>query len=401
MSTASATKQFLFTAVTAAGARRRGVRAALDRAKLADDLSEENLLLLRAWELPAWAAASSDAALPLNDELALNEQLALLVSRGVPLVEALEVAEDVVSDRSKRRIRLLRERVAAGDSFAGACAEVGGFDEVAIAVYRAAERSGDLAPAAKRLGEASRRRASIASRAKTMLLYPAFVAVVGVGVLALMLLVVVPTLGEALEQANAQLPPYSEAVIQTGLWMRANLLLVLAAVAALLIGFIAARRVLIPAAAALLRKIPVIERAALSGECASLFAVLAAMSRSGVPLADALAVSAQTVKHGKLRAQLMKLQTDLVEGGVFSKLIDSVTALPLATRKLLNAADRAGDLEPTFESLTAEYAERSEEASSRLLSLLGPAILVVVFLFVGAIVLALMIPLMNLSSAIQ
>jgi len=401
MSTASAARQFLFTAVTAAGERRRGVRLAADRDRLADDLSEENLLLLRAWQLPSWAAANQGAAMPLADELALNEQLALLVSRGVPLVEALEVAEDVVSERSKRRVRQLRERVAAGDSFAGACAEVGGFDEVAVAVYRAAERSGDLAPAAKRLGEASRRRASVASRAKTMLLYPAFVAVVGLGVLALMLLVVVPPLGEALEQANAQLPPYSEAVINTGLWMRANLLLVLAAAAAVVIGFIVARRALVPAIAALLRKIPVVERAALSGECASLFAVLAAMSRSGVPLADSLAVSAKTVKHARLRAQLEKLKTDLVEGGVFSRLVEHVSALPLATRKLLNAADRAGDLEPTFESLTAEYAERSEEASSRLLSLLGPAILVIVFLFVGAIVLALMIPLMNLSSAIQ
>lgn len=400
MSADAVNKQFFFTAVTATGARRRGVRAADGRAALADSLGEENLLLLRAWELPAWAGSAGGESLALSDYLALNEQLALLVSRGVPLVEALEVAESVVSPKAQRRVRQLRERVAAGDSFADACAEVGGFDTVAIAVYRAAERSGDLAPAAKRLSESAKRRASVAGRAKTMLMYPAFVAIVGVGVLGLMLLVVVPTLGSALQKANAELPGYSKIVIDTGMWMRANVLVVVLLIGAVLIGFIAARRSFVPAAAALLRRIPVVDRAVLSGECASLFAVLAAMSRSGVPLADSLSVSAKTVKHPQLREQLETLQTRLVEGGVFSSLAEDVEALPLATRKLLVAADRAGDLEPTFESLTQEYAERSEETSSRLLSLLGPAILVLVFLFVGAIVLALMIPLMNLSSAV-
>ncbi len=400
MSTASTSRQYFFTAVTATGARRRGVRVAEGRADLADSLGEESLLLLRAWELPSWASGGGNASLALSDYLLLNEQLSLLVSRGVPLVEALEVAESVVSPKAQRTVRQLREKVAAGDSFADACAEVGGFDEVAVAVYRAAERSGDLAPAAKRLSESAKRRATVAARAKTMLMYPLFVTVVGFAVLALMLLVVVPTLGEALQQANAQLPGYSKVVIDTGLWMRSNLLLVVFLIGALLIGVILGRRAIVPAAASLLRRVPAVENAALSGECASLFAVLAAMSRSGVPLADALSVSAKTVKHSELRGQLEKLQMGLVEGGVFSALVDDVEALPLATRKLLIAADRAGDLEPTFESLTQEYAERSEEASSRLLALLGPSILVLVFLFVGAIVLALMIPLMNLSSAI-
>lgn len=400
MSAATAPKQFVFTAVTADGARRRGLRAAAGREELADALGEDNLLLLRAWALPAWAAGGGGTRLALGDTLALNEQLALLVSRGVPLVEALEVAESVVRPRAQRTVRALREKVAAGESFADACAETGGFDEVAVAVYRAAERSGDLAPAAKRLAESAKRRASVASRATTLLLYPAFVAVIGVAVLTLMLLVVVPTLGKALTEANAQLPGYSQVVIGAGLWGRSHLLLVTLIVGAVLIGVIAGRRRVIPLAGALLLKIPVVERAALASECASLFAVLAAMSRSGVPLADALAVSAQTVGHRRLRDQLGALQRGLVDGGVFATLAERVTALPLATRKLLTAADRAGDLEPTFESLTQEYAERSEETSSRLLALLGPAILVVVFLFVGAIVLALMIPLMNLSSAI-
>ena len=96
MSAATTPKQFLFSAVTPAGVRKRGLRAAEGRAELAEALGKDRLLLLRAWELPTWASGANQDKLSLNDYLAMNEQLALLVSRGVPLVESLEVAESVV-----------------------------------------------------------------------------------------------------------------------------------------------------------------------------------------------------------------------------------------------------------------------------------------------------------------
>jgi type II secretory pathway component PulF len=126
-----------------------GVKHARSERALAEVLRRDRLVLLRTWALPAWI--STEAPMKTKDHLVLNEQLAQLLSRGVPLVEALDVVESVIRPSSGPRVERMREAVSGGASFADACRTVGGFDVVTIAVYRAAERTGDLAGAAAQL----------------------------------------------------------------------------------------------------------------------------------------------------------------------------------------------------------------------------------------------------------
>ena len=79
-------------------------------------------------------------------------------------------------------------------------------------------------------------------------------------------------------------------------------------------------------------------------------------------------------------------------------LIDKVTALPLATRRLLMAAERAGDLDTAFDSLARDMADELDRRTSRLLALLEPAVIVLMFLIIGSMVLALMIPMLTISN---
>ena len=126
---------------------------------------------------------------------------------------------------------------------------------------------------------------------------------------------------------------------------------------------------------------------------------MAAMSTGGVPLADALGVANQTISHPKLRDQLDKMRSGLIEGGVLKVLIERVTSLPLATRRLLIAADRAGDLDSAFESLAEDHTEIVDRQSSRLLAVLEPALIVLIFLIIGSMILALVVPMLSLSSS--
>ena len=144
----SATSPFFFVAATPMGARKMGVRAASNEPTLSELLRKEQLLLLRAWKLPQWAQTTESVGVPVSDDLAMNDQLATLLPRGVPLIEALDVVSSVVKPGTKQRIDRIREMVVSGSSFADACQKVGGFEDVSIAVYRAAERAGDLGGAA-------------------------------------------------------------------------------------------------------------------------------------------------------------------------------------------------------------------------------------------------------------
>ncbi|TVQ61540.1 MAG: hypothetical protein EA379_06290 [Phycisphaerales bacterium] len=392
---------YAFVAVNAMGSKKIGLRAAPTPAALADTLRRDHLLLLRSWRMPSWAGSVKEPeTLPLRDEAALNEQLASLLNRGVPLIEALGVGATVVGAGTKARIERMREMVASGASFADACERVGGFDTVAIAVYRSAERSGDLGGAAARLAVAARRRMKIGGKAITLAIYPAVVLSISVVVATIMMLVVVPALSNMLREMNADLPWYSQAVFDFADFARANTLWMGTGVVGLLTVLVLARGVLLRIATGLLARLPVFRRLRLSIDSARFFSVMGAMSRSGVPVAEAMRVASKSISDPKLRSQFETLERRLVEGGVFRSLIEDVEALPVATRRLLVAAERAGDLDSAFDALSEDMSDQVDTLSDRLLALLEPALLVGMFAIIGALLIAIMLPMLTMFQSI-
>lgn len=392
---------FLYVAATLTGGRKMGVRAAASERALVDALRRDRLMLVRSWRLPGWAGASAEGLTPLRDQAAMNEQLSSLVSRGVPIVEALEVAEAVVSSGTREKIRRMREHVGSGASFAEACERVGGFDVIAIAVYRAAERTGDLGAAAARLAESARRRLKIGGRAVTMTIYPAVVLTISVLASGIMLTVVVPMVGNALEQIGADLPGYTKVIVGTGRWLRDQALWVLMGLAGLTALVVSGRRRVFNAISAFMRRLPAFRALQTTIESARFFSVMGAMTRTGVPVADALGVAASAVSAPKLREQLERLRQRLVDGGVFRSLIDEVDALPVSTRRLLVAAERGGDLDSVFDSLAADLTDEVDRRTDRLMALVEPLLIVFLFLVIGTLLLSIMIPMITISSRVR
>ncbi len=398
MSTASS-NAFLYLAVRAGGGRKLGVRQAGSLPALAQTLRTENQLLVKSWRVPGWAAQEQN--LSLKDQGALNDQLAQLLSRGVPLVEALDVVTQTVRASTKPRMVRLRDLVQSGSSFADACKKVGGFDTVTIAVYRAAERTGDLAGAAKELSTTIRRRLSVSGKATTLMIYPAIVMSISLVVATLMMLVVVPMMGDGLAKSDIPLPLFSKIIISAGIWMREQVMYIglLAGIIAIL-GIIG-RKVVIGGFQQMMRKLPVMRDVVIAQESARFFSVMGAMTRSGVPISDALGVANQALSHPVMRRQLERLRTRLIEGGLLRTLIDEVSALPISTRRLLIAAERSGDLENAFQTLAGDMSDEVERSSARVLAVLEPALIIFMFLIIGTVLLALMLPMLTLSSKIQ
>lgn len=398
MSAMGSTTPFLYMAVRPGGGRRFGIRQAGSVPALAQVLRTENKMLVRSWRLPSWAAPSSE--LSVRDQATLNEQLGQLLSRGVPLVEALEVASATVRPSARPRVNRMRELVAAGSSFSDACRQVGGFDNVTIAVYRGAERTGDLAGAARELNMTLRRRLAVAGKAATLMVYPVIVLSISAVVTLLMLMLIVPRLSEALLQASVELPVYSKVVMGVGVAMRDNAWLVMIALAALFAAALVGRGALKRFGAWLMRRLPLLREVVLAQESARFFGVMGAMTRTGVPFGDALAVANQAVTHPQMRAQLERLRQKLIGGGLLRTLIDEVTTLPLATRRLLIAAERSGDLEHAFTTLAQDMADEVDKKSARALAALEPALIVFMFLIIGSLLMSILLPMLTLTSRV-
>jgi len=388
---------FAYLAATPDGRRKVGVLQARDARHLNEQLRRSRLVPLQTWSLPAWLGLGS-RKVSLKDQAELHTQLAQLLTRGVPLVEALDVTAATVSVSTRPRVERIREMVAAGSSFSESATGVQVFDPVTIAVYRAAERTGDLGGAAKQLSITSRRQLQLGNKVITLMLYPLIVVTISILVAIVIITFIVPRIVGALEGAQVQLPLVTRAMADTGLFIQAQWPWLLVGVAGLLVGAFVARRRIFAGVSWASRRVPILKTVVLTQESARFFTVMAAMTRSGITLGDALGVASGAISHPQLRAELGMLRTRLIEGGILRQLIDSVSSLPLATRRLLIAAERAGDLESAFATLADDLTDELDRNTARLLAVLEPLMIVAMFLFIGSMLLSIMIPMMQAAT---
>ncbi len=398
MSRSASNSSYLFVAVKPTGGKKYGLRQASTPGALAESLRRDSLLLLKTYSLPAWIGVESKVSLKQQSEI--NDQLAQLLTRGVPLVEALEVVAGSHSGPLGDRVGLIREQVAGGKSLAEAAEYLGGFDDVTISVYRAAERTGDLGGAAKELAETSRRQLAVRGKAMTMSMYPAVVLSVSLLLWFGLMVFALPSLGESLAQADIELPGASQVIIGIGTWMRDNFPIVAIGIAGVAAAIILLRKQIGAILMGVIRRMPLMKDVALAQESARFFSVMGALTASGVQLADALGVANRVIGNPKLSAQMDRMRKRLIEGGVLRYLIEEVTELPLATRRLLVAAERSGDLETTFRTLAGDMSDEVDRRSSRLLAFMEPALILFMFVMIGSLIAAVMLPLMTLSSRV-
>ncbi|MFK7759197.1 MAG: type II secretion system F family protein [Phycisphaerales bacterium] len=398
MSRASLNNSFVYIASKPTGGKAIGVRTARSQRALATTLRKERQVLSRAWKLPAWATNESDMS--LKDHAEFDAQLAQLLDRGVPLTEALEVAASVVSSSNEDRILRLRALVAQGTSFSDACMQVGSFDKVTGAVYKAAEKTGDLAGACRQLSLGARRRLEVSGKAATLMIYPCIVLTIALIAAMVMMTLVIPTIGESMASSGIEVPTFTKVLVGVGFFIRGNILFILGGLVALIIFGILWRSLVASLAVKLTRNMPFVRDVVMEQELTRFFSVMGSMTRSGIVLSDAISVSSGVIGHPKLNKDLQRLQQRLIEGGLFRSLIEKVEALPLSTRKLLVAADQAGDLESAFDSLAQDHAKNVDKKTARLMALLEPLLIVILFLIVGVLILAIMLPMMNMTGSV-
>lgn len=392
---ASTSRSFFYLASKASGGKAMGIKSARSERALAEQLRKDKQVLVRTWRLPDWANSAPEMS--LKDHAEFDSQIAQLVSRGVPLTDALEVAAGVVSKPNRDRIDRLRSLVAQGTSFADACKQVGSFDTVTIAIYRAAEKTGDLAGACRSLAQSARRQLEVSGKAATLMIYPAIVLTLALLAALVMIIVVVPMIGNSLQKAGVTLPLITSFLLSIGNFLQANLVPFGVGVITVIVMAFLFRGALTKIAIQITRNAPFVRDVVMQQELTRFFSVMSSMSRSGIPLGDALQVSSAAISHPKLNRDLQRMRLRLIEGGVFRNLIQKVESLPEATRRLLVAADQGGDLDEAFDALAKDHAQEVDKKTARLMAILEPLLIVLLFLIVGSIIIAIMLPMFSMA----
>ena len=402
---------FRFEAATAAGRIERGVLDA-DSARGARSLLRERGLTPVSVAPVDTASAQGGASRVIGGrlrdaDLALaTRQLASLLSARLPLERALAaVVEQAERPVVRERFAAVRSEVVGGQTLADSLAKFPrDFPEVYRALVAAGEQSGDLGLVMSRLADYVESRTALAQRVKLAFTYPVIVTLVAVAVIVALLTYVVPQVVGVFTQTKQKLPLLTVMLIAVSDFVRQwGWLLAL-----LLAGAVVVARSMLRNSPTLrlawhtrLLDVPLIGRLIRGVNTARFASTLAILTASGVPLIRALDAGARTLTNDALRANVDDAISRVREGAGLSRSLAAGGHFPPVMIHMIASGEATGELPQMLERTAQTLSGEVERRTLALTSLLEPLLILVMGGVVLMIVLAVLLPIIEINQLVR
>ncbi len=338
-------------------------------------------------------------------ELALiTRQLATLVGSGLPLEEALSaVARQSEKARLRSMMTAVRAKVMEGHSLAdGLAGFPRAFSEMYRATVAAGEQTGHLDTVLERLADYTEGRQHMRQKVQLALFYPAGLMIVAVSVVVLLLTYVVPKVTEVYADIGRELPGLTSAMIAIsgflrdyGFWLIGAIVLAVLAFAYAMRAEAFRRRV-----HAFILRIPLVgklNRGINAGRFARTFAILAG---SGVPILDALRISAQVISNLPMREAVQEAASRVREGTGISRALERSGQFPPMMLHLIASGEASGRLEQMLERAAINQERETEGTIASLMAVFEPLLILVMGGVVLIIVMAILMPIFQLNQLV-
>jgi len=403
---------FSYVAVDARGRTRRGIIEAEASRQARSELRNAGLLPVELVEAgPEETSAGSSrwfgarARIPYAELVLITRRFALLLEAGLTIGQALEaLIEQTQHEPTRRTLAAVRSEVVAGHSLAAALGRhPSSFSDLYRVLVGTGEQSGELATVMVRIADHLEARQAVRQGAGLALLYPAIVATVALLIVAGLLTYVVPQVVQVFEQSRQSLPMLTRAMLWTSELLRGKLVIIGMAIFAIAAFLRAAYRREEARAKwhALLLRVPVLGPLAQGIETARLASTLAILVSSGVPLLQALAAGAQVVSNLPMRRTVEFALQRVREGGSLHRALGNRGAFPPILIHLIASGEASGRLGYMLEC-AARHQQAENETRIRLLAgIVEPAVIVVTGVAVLLVVLAILLPIIEMNSLLR
>lgn len=340
--------------------------------------------------LPWWRRdiPLGDGRLPLADQAALVEQMATMLRVRLPALEMLRIlaqgaARAETRERLERTARLVAEGMPLAQAFAQAGPKVA---PVFLSLLRAGALSDALPEQLTDLARLLRLQEQLRGQVATALLYPAILVVAAVAVVLIVALTLAPALAPLFQGEGREMPGSLAFFVGLGAVVRGWWWLILAGVAALVVGVMAQRARWGRMALRLPLFGPLMRDAALL----ALVRSLALMLKAGRPLAEALRGMEEADPAGPFAPDLRAAVAALEGGGRAHLALAEGGRLPPLVRELFRVGEEANALVPVLEAVAQSVQGQMDQSAQRLLRLLTPILTLVIGGAVGALVYSIM-----------
>jgi type IV pilus assembly protein PilC len=386
-----------------------GVYVAESEDRLRREFEDKGLYVLgmhRAGRLALGSVAlPTRSKISTREFLVFNQELATLLKAGMPLVQSLEILRRRVTSPVFRSVLDdVHDRVRAGSSLSEAFDVHGAmFPGVYTASLLAGEKSGNLEQVIRRYVAYVKVVEGVRRKTISALIYPAVLLGLSLVVVAILVLRVVPQFAGFYEQFGKDLPLSTRVIVSVSTFATAYLgIMIVAGVAVGISVWLWLKR---PGQRERvdrwLLRLPALGSVARKFATAQASRTLATLLGGGIPLVNAIDVSARAIKNRYMSSELRKAAQQVREGKAFSTAMTESGAFPDVALKMVEVGEQTGALQEMLNSLSDFYDEEIDTNLSRFVTLVEPILLIIMGIVIAGLLLALYMPLFNLSNAIR
>jgi type IV pilus assembly protein PilC len=395
---------------TASGQIIEGVYVAESEARLRRELEDKGLYVLaveQAGRLPFAGQVRLPRRRRLNTRefLVFNQELATLLKAGMPLVQSLDILRQRIDNPLfKTVLDDVHERVRGGSSLSEAFEAHGALvPGVYTASLLAGEKSGNLEQVIRRFVAYTKVISSVKRRTISALVYPAILTVLSLAVVGIIVLRVVPAFAGFYGQFDRELPLSTRVIVNTSSFLASYFPLVAAAVVAGVAAFWGwvrrpGQRVYVDR---LLLRVPFAGSVVQRFSTSQLARTLATLLGGGIPLVTALEIAGRAIGNRHIAQQLAVAGQQVREGKSLAAAMLERGVFPDVAIKMVEVGESTGALQEMLNSLADFYDEEIDTTLSRFVTLVEPILLVTMGLVIAALLLALYMPLFQLSSVVS
>jgi len=386
-----------------------GVYVADSEARLRSELEDKGLYVLSLQ--PRGAIGGLSLHLPQRQSintrefLVFNQELATLLKAGMPLVQSLDLLKRRVTSPVFRSVLDdVHEKVRSGTALSDAFEAHGElFPRVYMASLLAGERSGNLDAVLRRFVEYTKIIDNVKRKTLSALVYPVILITLALGIVGIIVLYAVPAFSDFYSSFGADLPLVTRIIVRTSAIIRGQFVLLLAGAAGLVLLVLAwVRR---PGQRAkfdhLLLGLPMLGGVARKFSTSQMARTLATLLGGGLPLVNALDIAAKSVSNRYMARQLETVAVRVREGESFAAALDARKAFPDVAVKMAEVGESTGALQDMLNTVADFYDEEISTTMDRFVTLIEPTLLVVMGIIIASLLLAMYMPLFQLSSVLS
>lgn len=399
---------FSYVAVDKRGKEKRGSLEAETRERALEQLKAEGLIPVSVREQGALNKEidfSIGKKVKPRDLSVFCRQFVSITQAGVPMKEALQMLSEQTENKwLKRAISEVLLNVEKGNTLADSMrSQPDIFPPMLVNMVEAGEQSGSLEMAFSRMAVHFEKEAKLKATIKKATIYPIILVIAAIGVIAVMLLFVIPIFIDMFADLDIEMPALTMFVMNSSKWMTSHWYVVLA----IIVGVVVAYKLIYKTTQGRLTidrikmKMPLFGKLTVKIACSQFARTMSTLLMSGISTIDALETTSKIVNNIHYTNAMLKAREEVMKGIPLSEPLEASGIFPPMVYHMTGIGEETGNVEEMLEKMADYYDEEVEMTTQSVLAAMEPIIILFMALIIGTLVIAVISPIASMYNGLD